>query len=261
MFFEGISAYGLMIAVGMLSGGTLACLLARHKNLSVDNVIILSAYMILFGMAGAKILYLFIHRGSIDWANMLSWEYASAVLGSGFVFYGGLIGGLLGLLFTRAVHKINAREYIKVIIPAVPLAHGFGRIGCHLAGCCYGFSYEGLLRITYKNPLLPIYGTHRFPVQLLEAGINFILAAVTAIMVYKGKISSKALHLYLLTYSLARFLLEYLRYDTAERGGFGPFTTSQWISAGLFAAVGVRLLIRRRRAWRSRDIQSERKAR
>jgi Prolipoprotein diacylglyceryltransferase len=43
--------------------------------------------------------------------------------------------------------------------------------------------------------------------------------------------------LYLYGYSISRFFLEYLRYDTSERGIFGTFSTSQWISIGILLLI------------------------
>ena len=63
----------------------------------------------------------------------------------GFVFYGGLLGGLFGIYLGGKILKIPVWEYAQNTIPVIPLAHGFGRLGCLMAGCCYGVPYDGVL--------------------------------------------------------------------------------------------------------------------
>ena len=63
-------------------------------------------------------------------------------LSSGFVVFGGIIGGILtGFLYCR-IKGLIFFKYADVILPSVALAQGFGRIGCFLAGCCYGKETE-----------------------------------------------------------------------------------------------------------------------
>ena len=99
------------------------------------------------------------------------------VIFGGMVFYGGLIGGLLtGICFTKRLN-ISRGDYLDLFAAATPLFHAFGRIGCFLGGCCFGI--ESHFGFTYTWSLSEAAnGVSRFPVQLLESLLNFILAAV-----------------------------------------------------------------------------------
>lgn len=230
LFGRFIPFYGLMIVVGMGAAVTLAHFLAQRFGLVSNDLIILEAYAIGGGLAGAKLLSLFQLWNQIDWSRMMEWDYILLVLQGGYVFYGGLLGGMAAIFLGGWVHKIQTLDYIEATVPCLPLAHGFGRIGCHLASCCYGIPYGGIGHIVYHAPSLAPTDISLFPVQMLEACINFMLAGVLFIFVLRKKLTYWSIFFYLTAYAVMRFLLEFLRYDAAERGIFGPFSTSQWIS-------------------------------
>lgn len=83
-------------------------------------------------------------------------------------------------------------------------------------------------------------GIPRVPVQLIEAGFNFILFLVLYFYVKKKPRSGRALGIYVIAYSIARFSLEFLRGDV-YRGGFLWLSTSQWISL-LMIPLGIWLI-------------------
>lgn len=150
----------------------------------------------------------------------------------GWVFYGGLIGTFLGVLRYCYHFKVPLVPFIDLFTPFIPLVHGFGRIGCFLAGCCYGIEYHGIFRVQFpENELVPELSlVPRFPVQLLEAGMNFIMFGILFWLLRKRKLlQGRLLGVYLLYYVTARYFLEMLRGDII-RGGVGIFSTSQLIS-------------------------------
>lgn len=161
----------------------------------------------------------------------------------GLVFYGGLIGAFLGMLRYCRHFKMQLTPFLDLFAPFIPLVHGFGRIGCFLSGCCYGIEYHGFLAVQFpENELVPeLNDVPRFPVQLLEAGLNFIVSGILFYLMKKGKMKSgQLLGIYLLYYTIARYLLELLRGDSI-RGKVGVLSTSQIISI-LLLPVAVFLL-------------------
>ena len=110
----------------------------------------------------------------------------------------------------------------------LPLIHAFGRIGCFLAGCCYGIPYCGYFNVVFpKNSFAP-QGINLFPIQLCEAFFLILLSFFLLYLTLKNK-SRHMVLIYLFCYSIIRFILEFLRYDSA-RGKVLFFSTSQWIS-------------------------------
>lgn len=161
----------------------------------------------------------------------------------GLVFYGGLIGAVIGVWRYCYRFRIPFVPYLDIFAPLIPFIHGVGRIGCFCAGCCYGVEYYGFGSIRFpKNSLVPGLGdVPRFPVQLLEAGMNFVLCAILFLISKKDTMKNgKLMGIYLIYYSIARFGLEMLRGDKI-RGGISLFSTSQLISL-LILPIGILLL-------------------
>lgn len=222
--------YGMFIGIGLLIGGGLACFLVWKAGKSVIEFYITMLYAFLFGMLGAKLLYLFVARDEIQWHMIGNKQYFTSLMRSGFVYYGGLIFGLLSLFLVKKIHKFDVFSFAGYALPCLPVIHGFGRIGCHLSGCCYGRPYEGLGAVTYTDSIAAPNGIPLFPVQLTEAVCNFVLAGILLLYSKKTKDINRVLYVYLMAYGVLRFVLEFLRYDSKERGYFGMFSTSQWIS-------------------------------
>lgn len=221
----------------MLLGGIFGTLLILYRSAKYNIKIEDTLYALLFGLAGAligaKILFLIVNLKDIWEYRSLFWEnpglYLNALFGGGLVFYGGLIGGCIFIYLYCKKYKIPYLKILDLLTPSIALAHGFGRIGCFLAGCCYGLPVQGSLGIAFTNSPVAPNNIPLFPVQLLESGFNFALCAVLLIYARKNKSLGKVSGLYLLIYSIARFLLEFLRSDNARGFLFG-ISTSQLIS-------------------------------
>lgn len=125
---------------------------------------------IIGGFLGAKILYVI-----VSFKDFL--KDPLAVLGSeGFVVYGGIIAGVLAAWIYCKVKKLVFLEYFDLIMPEVALAQGFGRIGCFLAGCCYGRETTAAWGITFPADSMAPSGIKLIPTQLLSAAGDFLIA-------------------------------------------------------------------------------------
>lgn len=233
-----IPSYGLMIVIGVISANLLAIPILKKYKLDSNDFIILEAYTFLGAFIGAKSLYLWVSRSIIEWSRFFELDYFNQLMQGGFVFYGGLIGGIGFALLAGKIHHINTKAYIEKVIFLIPWIHCFGRIGCYLAGCCYGKPYDGIFAVTYPSGSLAPSGVKLFPVQLFEAFWVLIIAIVIIILQIKKEFSY-TIEFYFIAYGILRFALEYFRYDDI-RGGMLGFSTSQWISMFL---VGCAIII------------------
>lgn len=111
-----LPSYGLLIATGVVIANFVSYLILRKTKQDGNDFIILEAYGILGGFIGAKVLYLIVSRNQIDWNRITDITYANQLMLSGFVFYGGLIGGILFIFLAGKIHKIPALEYIRNFI-------------------------------------------------------------------------------------------------------------------------------------------------
>lgn len=234
--------YGLMILVGAVVAVIIGFFLVKHHKKNIDIFIVLATSGLFGGLVGAKLLYILISWKEIDFTNF------SGMLQSGFVFYGGVLGALAVLLLINRFTKIEVFPYVQICISCVPIAHGFGRIGCHLVGCCYGIDYDGWGAKKYTDSYVPgLNGREVFPIQLTEAVALFVLGIILIIYVWKSEKPTYTLSIYLAAYSILRFGLEFLRGDDGERKVYWLFSTSQWISVLLVVGMMIVYIAKRRK--------------
>jgi phosphatidylglycerol:prolipoprotein diacylglycerol transferase len=194
---------------------------------------------LLAGFGGGKLLYLLQYaRGTADFT-------ASALAASaGFSVFGGFIGSSLFLWGFARWKKLTFFALTDAVYTGAALAHGFGRIGCFLAGCCYG-KPTGLpwgYAFTNERSMVPteLLGVRLHPVQLYEAAADAAFAAV----MWRLLLATDAGRLrpgtttaaYFVAYGLVRFALERLRADTVPFA-FG-LTGGQGLGLALAAAGG-----------------------
>ena len=219
--------------IGIVCAYFFCLILVKKKQLDTNDYIIVCAYLVGFGFVGAKLFYIIVSIKDIDFSLVFSSIKAfNDFFASGFVFYGGLIGGLIAFIVLKKWHNIDSGEYIKIITPSLGIAHCFGRIGCSFAGCCHGVETTSSFAFIYKKSLAAPNNVPLFPVQGLEAFFIFILSIVCFIIIYKNK-NVRIYYLYIVCYSILRFILEFYRGDSV-RGLFGGISTSQIISIIIF---------------------------
>ncbi|MCU6762840.1 Prolipoprotein diacylglyceryl transferase [uncultured Roseburia sp.] len=233
-----IHGYGLMIAIGIIAAYVMAEYRAKKYKLESQYIFPLLIWGVVIGFVGAKVLYYITVLDEIiaDPGRLLD-------VFDGFVVYGGIIAGIAaGYVFCR-VKKLEFWKYLDLVVPSIALAQGFGRIGCFLAGCCYGIETSGPLALTFKDSAFAPNGVALVPTQVYSSIFDFANFAVLCLLARKNRVPGKISALYLIIYSIGRFTIEFFRGDLL-RGAIGPLSTSQFIS--VFVAVfGVILLLRR----------------
>ncbi len=248
-----IPSYGLMIATGVVLANLVGFLVLKREQLDFNDFIILEAYCILGAFIGAKVLYLVVSYKYIDWSRLLDYKYFNDLMLGGFVFYGGLIGGLLFVYLGGRFHKIKPDQYLKSFVFLIPFIHCFGRIGCFMAGCCYGIPYHGIGAVIFPEGSFAPAGVELFPIQLVEATCLMIIAIIILLLQITQRFEY-TVELYLLLYGIVRFILEYFRFDDI-RGGLAFLSTSQWISVLMICVAVFSFTLRRIRNHRLNKIE------
>lgn len=262
MYFEflgkQIPLYGIFFYIGIFAAGGVALLICECKRLSKFDTVASGVYAMIGAIIGAKLLFIL-----VSWRDIIAYkvEYElslsdtlMSVIKGGFVFYGGLIGGALGLAVYVLQFKMKLSDFADIYAVVLPLGHAFGRIGCFFGGCCYGVPHDGAFSYTYTatagtTPL----GVPLLPVQLIEAIALFILFAILlGIFLGHTQHTYLCVKIYALSYSVIRFILEFFRGDK-ERGGFLYLSTSQWISLVIFVLVITKIIYDRQKADQTRS--------
>lgn len=236
-----ISSYSLCIIAGIFAAFPLAVL--RYKKRGGDDIsmILLLLFAAVGAFVGMHLLFGLVNIPHWDILTrakgVLDWIKRFFALFSGGVFYGGLIGGLIAGGISMKLQKLPAALTCDCIAPSIALFHAFGRVGCFLAGCCYGVESEHGIVLT-QSMVESANGVPRVPVQLYEALFELALFAALSVFLNKEWFRGKLISLYLLTYAAGRFVLEFWRGDE-YRGFIFGLSTSQFISVFVFAAAAV----------------------
>lgn len=219
-----VHGYGLMIAVGVVTALLVGDFRAKKRGLNGDLIYGLTLTTVVLGFLSARILYII-----TEWQDFVK-DPMSFVTGSGFVVFGGIIGGILTIWIYCRCKKMDFLAYLDLMVPSVALAQGFGRIGCFLAGCCYGKETDSFLGVTFTHSNYAPNHVKLFPSQLVMSAGDFVIAAILLVYAGKDRSKGKTSALYLMLYSVGRFIVEFTRND--DRGSVGIFSTSQFI--GIF---------------------------
>ena len=230
-----VHGYGLMIGLGIVASLVLNWRRARARGLSEDDVTSLTVWVLLGGFLGAKVLFLLTRLPEFL-------RHPGAFLGGGgYVVYGGLLGALPVLLLWCRKKRFAPLAWMDLVLPGVALAQSFGRIGCFLAGCCYGRPTESPIGVIFPADSLAPAGIRVLPTQLFSSAGDLLLCAMLLLAERRDKRTGATAGRYLVLYGVGRFFIEFLRSD--QRGSVGALSTSQFIS--LFAvAAGILLLAR-----------------
>ncbi len=244
-----IPTYGLISVVGVFAAGLVSLSIAKKRNIDVYSFLSTAIAAAVGLFIGAHLLYAITRVEDIvyvishyDYYDGF-WGFVSSLLEcmSGMVFYGGLYGGLLaGFVFAK-IKKYPVCEMSDVFSVFIPLFHTFGRVGCFFAGCCYGIKSEfGIAGRVYAAGMRE--SVKRLPVQLVEAVCLLVLFVVMFILCKREKLRGRLIFVYLLSYAVLRFILEFFRGDEI-RGRLFMFSTSQWISIITLVWVSLYLII------------------
>ncbi len=242
-------AYGSIIFIGLVIGTLIATLTAKKYKIDKLDVVLSTILATIGLLIGAKLVYFITVIPDLATVYRLSGHnifYVIIYAFGGYVFYGGLIGALCGYLFYAKWFKIDFGSLINIITPVIPLVHAFGRVGCFMGGCCYGILYHGPFSVHFPyNEFVEELGpADRFPVQLLESSLNFLLFLLLFIYARKVRKSGQVLGVYLIGYAIIRFSLEFLRGDLNRGVWLFGISTSQIISL-LLIPLGVYMIVRK----------------
>lgn len=218
-----VHLYGVLIAVGILAAFAILIYYGRKLSVSekmIDFVFFNGIASIAVGFGSAAVFQSF-----YDYLETGKFEFNGKI-----TFIGGLIGGVICFLLVYLVFRKKCSGTLSQVISILPCAllagHGFGRLGCFFAGCCYGAETDSIFGVEFFVKYGHEYvkeGVTRHPTQLYEAIFLFALCAVCSWLLLKFKFKHN-MSVYLVAYGIFRFLIEYLRADARGSlvGGISP---------------------------------------
>ncbi|MBX2900240.1 MAG: prolipoprotein diacylglyceryl transferase [Cyclobacteriaceae bacterium] len=236
-----IYTYGFCIALGALLGFTYMYRQGKKQyGLTFDQSNNLFILLVVGGVVGGKFFMIF-----EDPALYFS-QPKKLFSGSGFVFYGSLLTTIPIMLWYFKKVKVPVVGMLDIMAAVTCIVHGFGRVGCFMAGCCYGLPTDSFLSVMFSDPMCQAEPLHTplYPTQLLEA--TFISSILIALLILKKRkqFDGQLFLIYLMVYAIGRAVLEMFRGDI-ERGFLidNVLSNSQFISI-LVVSVALYFYIR-----------------
>jgi phosphatidylglycerol:prolipoprotein diacylglycerol transferase len=221
-----LQSFGLMMALGFVVAGLAAGKYLKELGRPVDWAYEMIFGALIGGIVGARLWWI-----GENFSDAKDDLLGSLFSGSGLVWYGGAIGGAIGVLLWAWRRKVL--DLTTLDVAAVPLAAGYaiGRIGCQLAGDGdYGKAWNGPWAMTYPHGTVPTT-TPVHPTPIYET----LTMGIVAIVLWRLRHRYRPGTLFALDLVLAgaeRFLVEFLRRNPAELLGL---TQPQLISIVMIA--------------------------
>ncbi len=235
-----IYTYGVMVALGIFFGSLILVRLAEREGIPREDVVDTAFWSVVAGFIGARTFF-FLYNSEY----LKPWYRIFFIWEGGLVWYGGVIFGTLTALYFVRKRRIPAWKLADVVSIALSVGLGFGRIGCTMAGCCYGKVCHAPFAIVFRDPhsAAPL-NVPLWPTEPISSAANFLIALVLYLLYRKRKAVGEIFGFYLIFYGIFRFLIEFVRATPKEI--LGTFSNNQIISI-IMVATGILIVIYRRK--------------
>ena len=242
--FLNVHMYGIMVALGVLAAFGILYLYDKKLGVPLE----FSDFIFYDGVASVMAGFGFaaLTQGLY---NYIENPEAGFHLNGGITFLGGAVGGaviffIIYFIFRKRLKGrftgANMCFPVVSVIPCMIFAgHSLGRVGCFFAGCCYGKPTDCFLGVTFPGMSGPVH-----PTQLYEAFFLLVMFGVTSFLLFRFRFRHN-MSVYLISYGIFRFLIEFLRGD--HRGEFvAGLTPSQfWSLLMVIGGVVVYFVLRK----------------
>jgi phosphatidylglycerol:prolipoprotein diacylglycerol transferase len=242
-----LHTYGLLVAAGFVIGLFVALWIGKRQGISPQQVMDMGFIIILSAIIGSRFVYV-IMNASYYWNHPIDifklWE-------GGLVFSGGLILVILAMSLYIRHYRLPFWQIGDLWAPAAAIGQSIGRVGCFMAGCCYGRPTDVSWGVVFTNPksLAPLNQVLH-PTQLYSSLSGLIIFIVLIVMHVKKRFDGQVFLWFLILHSTARLLIERFRGD--DRGYIAGINMSvtQAITIIILIAAVVMLFVRRSRVER-----------
>jgi phosphatidylglycerol:prolipoprotein diacylglycerol transferase len=243
----GLPTYGVLAAIGLLLGLSINVTLATRDGADRNKVWDLGIFAIVFAILGSKF---FVFITDPAYRDHPSQVFSLGFLQAGGVYYGGLIGGVLGGFWFMHRNKLPMLRILDSFTPGIAFGHAIGRLGCLASGCCFGRYTEEPWGITFTNPIANQYsgtplGIPLHPTQLYEFFANMAIFFVLMFVWSRKKWDGHVFGTYAFLYGIARFFIEFYRWDDQRGSLFGGLMSTTQFVAMLMVVLGGYLWTRR----------------
>lgn len=238
-----IYSYGFFIALGAIFGFSYMAWQGKKQfGTTFDKSNSLFLLMVGGGVFGGKLFIIF------EDPSYFLHNPRQLISGSGFVFYGSLLTCIPLMFWFFKKNKIPLWPMLDIMAVTTCILHGLGRMGCFMAGCCYGIPTDSLFGVIFTDPTCQAEPLHvsLHPTQLYESALIFTILMGLLILKSKRQFEGQLFLVYIMAYGIGRAWLEIYRGDLSR--GFvidGILSNSQFISM-LMVSTALYFYVKRR---------------
>jgi len=223
-----VSTYGLLVAVGVMGGIYVGHRNAKRMGLRPDDFLDLTFWGLVVALPASRLMFVLTNLERFRpnyWKVFAIWE-------GGLVFYGGVMGACALGLYLMWRRKLPFLRSGDVLAPVISIGHAFGRLGCYMAGCCWGKAcprpvgvqfgsesvvYENLVARRQIDPAVSHTTAPLHPVQLYEALGEIVIFGLLLHLASRKRADGVVFFSYLALYAVLRTVTELFRGDAARR--------------------------------------------
>ncbi|MEQ8198126.1 MAG: prolipoprotein diacylglyceryl transferase family protein [Clostridiaceae bacterium] len=225
-YIFGFPSYTLFVTIGIIAGIIYYLADAGKRNAKGEGVIEIVSAALIFGVIGSKIPLI------LEGDDIRTVLFSKSIIG-------GLIGGMLGVMFIKRLLNIKLKMG-NIIAPAAALGIAIGRIGCFFNGCCYG--KPTAWGVDFGDGIL------RCPVQLFEVAFHFTAFIILHNLKSRVRIPGILFNYYVLAYFVFRFFIEYIRENPVVYAGMTVYQII-CLSGGIFVLINLEIKYKKRGAF------------
>ncbi|MFP3928950.1 MAG: prolipoprotein diacylglyceryl transferase [Desulfobacteraceae bacterium] len=208
-----IHTYGLFVALGFASAIWVSVWIGKNEGLTAQQVLDIGFLIVVWAIIGSRLLYILMNPGHYL-------EHPLDILkiwSGGLVFSGGLAAVVIVMIFYLRRRGVSVLKAGDILAPGIALGQGVGRIGCFMAGCCYGKPADVPWAVVFTDPksLAPL-NTPLHPTQLYSMGAAFALFGILLFIRSRKRFQGQVFIWFLILHSTARLAVERFRGD--DRG-------------------------------------------
>jgi phosphatidylglycerol:prolipoprotein diacylglycerol transferase len=237
--FGFIKSYGLMLSLSFVLGIWLSLRRGKARGIPPNTVMDICFGVMVSSLIGVRLFFVLTH-----WELYDDWYRVFFIWDGGLTLHGGIILATLTVWWLARRRGIPFLQIADVLSPSVVLGVGLTRIGCFLAGCCFGTPTDFSLAVHFPptcraGSLFP--GEEVHPAQLYSSAAGFVLFGLLLWLERRSDPTGATFARFLLLYGVVRFVLEFTRYVEPSQVWALSLSNTQWIS--LVAAVSGAVLL------------------
>jgi phosphatidylglycerol---prolipoprotein diacylglyceryl transferase len=242
VLFGPIKSFGFLLAVSFALGIWLAARRGRKAGIAPETIYDLSFVIFVASIVGVRLLHVLTHLDEYS----SNWLKVFQLTQGGLILHGGLVLAVLASWYFCRRRKLAWLRIADLMLPSVALGIGVTRIGCFLAGCCFGTPCDVPWAVHFP-PTAPAFqqfgpqGVH--PTQLYSSLGGFLIFAALLLWERRSARPGETMGRFMLLYGVVRFSIDFLRYYEPDQRWFLDLSQSQWLSFGL-VVTGILILWR-----------------